>query len=103
MRQVLVDQARLRNAAKRGAGVVPVTLEEGLLGDQGALDAHRLLDLDAALAELEAVDPRAARVVECRFFGGMEVEETAQALGISTATVKRDWRIARARLAQALG
>ena len=75
MRQVLVDQARARTA----------------------------VNLDRALHELEEMDPRAAKVVECRFFGGMDVEETAEALGISTPTVKRDWRVARAWLARALG
>ena len=64
--------------------------------------AGTLLDLDRALEALAAVDARAASVVECRFFGDMDVEETARVLGLSTATVKRDWRSARAWLAQAL-
>ena len=102
MRQVLVDEARTRKAAKRGGGQAPVTLEEALAPDSRELGPLELIDLDRALSELETVDPRAARVVDCRFFGGMEVEETAAALGISTATVKRDWRLARAWLARAL-
>lgn len=102
MRQVLVDEARARNAAKRGGGQAPVTLQEALAPNGRELDAHELVDLDRALSRLESVDPRVARVVDCRFFGGMDVEETAAALDISTATVKRDWRLARAWLAKAL-
>jgi len=103
MRQVLVDQARVRNAEKRGGGIAAVTLQESLTPGLDALDALQVVALDEALQEFGQVDPRAARVVECRFFGGMEVEETAAALDISTATVKRDWRVARAWLARALG
>lgn len=103
MRQVLVDQARARRAAKRGGGMAAVTLEESLAPGWETADSLEVVALDEALRELEEVDPRAAKVVECRFFGGMEVEETAAALGISTATVKRDWRVARAWLARALG
>ncbi|MBT8336912.1 MAG: sigma-70 family RNA polymerase sigma factor [Gemmatimonadetes bacterium] len=101
MRQVLVDRARARGALKRGGGEAPVTLEESLLGG-ASIDALQIIDLDDALGRLEAADPRAAKVVECRFFGGMDVEETATALGISPATVKRDWRVARAWLSRAL-
>lgn len=101
MRQVLVDSARARAAQKRGGGeAIAVTLTDH--PDGQAVDELRLIQLDAALSELERVDPRSARVVECRFFGGLDVEETAAALGISTATVKRDWRIARAWLRRAL-
>jgi RNA polymerase sigma factor (TIGR02999 family) len=100
MRQVIVDAVRTKSAEKRGGGTSDMTLEESLL--PGVLPTERLLDLDAALTELEQLDPRRARVVECRFFGGLSVEETAAAMGISTATVKRDWRLARAWLAQAL-
>jgi RNA polymerase sigma factor (TIGR02999 family) len=103
MRQVLVDEARSRNALKRGGGLAAVTLEEGLIEDSLSRDAQGLLDLDDALRSLERSDPRAARVVECRFFGGMDVEETAATLEVSSATVKRDWRFARAWLALALG
>lgn len=101
MRQVLVDAARSRAARKRGSGeAVAVTLEDEAHGV--TVDELQLLQLHDALTELEQVDGRSARVVECRFFGGLDVEETAAALGISTATVKRDWRTARAWLAQAM-
>ena len=85
MRNVLVDHAERRGAAKRGAGARPVPLDD-------------LVALDAALARLEALDARRARVVECRFFGGMSLDETAEALGSSPATVSRDWAFARAWL-----
>ena len=96
MRQVLVDAARRRNSAKRGSGVVALSLDEHT-GDVDAY-AHEVLDLDVALRELESRNPRHARVVECRFFGGMSVEDTAEALGISPRTVKSDWALARAWL-----
>lgn len=101
MRMVVVDDARSRCAQKRGGGRRPVTLDE--LG-HGALpsDALSILDLEAALGELERLDARAAKVVECRVFGGLDVEETCHALGVSTATVKRDYRVARAFLAERL-
>lgn len=104
MRQVLVDRARRRGAVKRGAGSVAMTLRDDLAPPRGrVMDAEALLGLHDALERLEQQDARAARVVDCRFFGGLEVEETATALGISTATVKRDWRMARAWLARELG
>jgi RNA polymerase sigma factor (TIGR02999 family) len=96
MRQVLVDAARRRNSAKRGSGAVALSLDEHA-GDVDAY-AHEVLDLDVALRELESRNPRHARVVECRFFGGMSVEDTAEALGISPRTVKSDWALARAWL-----
>ena len=100
MRQVLVDSARRRNAAKRGSGEAALSLDEGT----GEVDAyaHELLDLDVAMQELERRNPRFARVVECRFFGGMSVEDTAEALGVSPRTVKSDWAMARAWLYDAL-
>lgn len=100
MRQVLVNAAESRMAAKRGGGWVGVTLGEEL-GDH-PLDPVTLLALNDALGELEAMDPRQARIVECRFFAGLSVPETAEALGISEPTVKRDWRAARAWLAHRL-
>jgi RNA polymerase sigma factor (TIGR02999 family) len=100
MRHVLVDHARARNAAKRG-GALRVTLDEGLAGRDDRV--VELLVLDDALARLAAAEPRWAQVVELRFFGGLEVPEVAAALGISPATVKRDWQFARAWLARALG
>ena len=101
MRQVLVRAAEKRATKKRGGGQVAVPLDEER--DGVAFDPHRLIDLDAALSALEKENPRQARVVECRFFAGLSVEETAAALEISEPTVKRDWRFARAWLAEELG
>ena len=100
MRQILVDHARRRGAAKRGGGVEPVTLED----DRTGVDAfaEELLDLDQALERLAELDPRHARVVECRYFGGMTVEETASALDVSPRTVRYDWALAKAWLHDAL-
>jgi len=100
MRQVLVRAAEKRSAKKRGAGKAAVSFVEELHG--GVVDPEKVLDLDAALRALEETNPRQARVVECRFFAGLSVEETAQALGVSEPTVKRDWRFARAWLAETL-
>lgn len=100
MRQVLVDAARRRVAEKRGGGALLLTL--GDVGRQSALEPEECLALERALAELEAIEPRRARVAECRFIVGMSVEETALALRVSPPTVKRDWRVARAWLADAL-
>ncbi len=96
MRQILVERARARGTAKRGGGRARVTLEEDLLGrsDRG-ID---LLALDEALERLAALDSQHARIVELRFFGGLTIEETAETLGISPATVKRAWTMARAWL-----
>jgi RNA polymerase sigma-70 factor, ECF subfamily len=100
MRQVLIEAARRRGAQKRGGGEAPVTLNDDLV----AVDAYasELLDLDRALSELERVNPRHARVVECRYFGGLSVDEAAEALDISPRTVKSDWALARAWLYAAL-
>jgi RNA polymerase sigma factor (TIGR02999 family) len=93
IRRILIDHARARRRVKRDFGL-RVTLDASLAeAPGGELD---VLDLDAALVKLEAVAPRQARVVELRYFGGLEVEATAAALGISPATVKRDWTFARA-------
>ena len=103
MRRLLVERARARVASKRGGGRVQVTLEDGLLADAGKpLDPIDLVALDRALAQLAEIDPQQARIVELRFFGGLSVEETADALSISPATVKRHWTIARAWLHRAL-
>lgn len=100
MRQVLVDYARRRNALKRGGDRVRVTLQEDRLAlDQLATD---LIDLDDALKELSALNPRHVRVVECRYFAGMSVTETAEVLDIAPRTVKRDWMLAKAWLYEAL-
>jgi len=99
MRRILVDHAVRRGAQKRGGDRTRVTLDRvaGALAVGPEHDAD-LLALDDALARLEDEDGRLARVVECRFFGGMTIEETAAALEISPATVKRDWALARAWL-----
>lgn len=98
MRQVLVEAARRRLASKRGGGDVPlVTFDEGLMPPDAG--ARQLLALDDALETLAALNTRHAAVIECRFFAGMDVAETAAALAVSEATVLRDWRAARAFLA----
>jgi len=89
MRNILVTHARRRNSLKRGKGALHVSLSEA--SDLPIIEADRILELDAALHHLAELNPRHARVVECRFFGGMTIEETAYAMGISEATVKRDW------------
>jgi RNA polymerase sigma factor (TIGR02999 family) len=100
MRRVLVDAARARNAAKRGAGEAPVAID-GL--DFPAPDAGLdIVMLEEALQELAAIDRRPAQVVEMRFFGGFSVEETADALGVSVRTVINDWNTARAWLLRRL-
>ena len=107
MRRILVERARSRHALKRG-GVAPrVTLDESLVdapGNAGALPqaSADVLALDQALERLEAIDPARARIVELRYFGGLSVEETAAELGLSPATVKRHWSVARAWLAREL-
>lgn len=94
MRQVLIDHARRRGARKRGGEVKRTTL-----GDVGAeVDVDELLALDEALDRLERIDSRLRRVVECRFFGGLTADETAEALGVTRRTVQRDWAKARAWL-----
>jgi RNA polymerase sigma-70 factor, ECF subfamily len=100
MRRVLVDHARSRGYRKRGGGAERVTLDEGLVpAPEPEVD---VVALDRALESLAAVDPRKSRVVELRFFGGLSVEETAEVLGVSPDTVKRDWRLARLRLLREL-
>ncbi len=96
MRQVLVDHARNHTALKRGAGLQIATL--GDVASEVGADAAELIAIDTALAKLQGANQRMAHVVELRFFGGLSVEETAEALDESTATVKRDWRAARAFL-----
>jgi RNA polymerase sigma factor (TIGR02999 family) len=100
MRQILVDSARARGSQKRGAAIKMVTLtEEGVPSTSPPED---LLDIDAALSRLDEIAHRKAQIVELRFFGGLTVEETAEALQISVETVHRDWRFARAWLMRAL-
>jgi len=93
VRAVLVDHARARNAVKRGSGAVGVALTEGSAAVAAA--PVDLLDLDAALRSLEALDAQHARIVELRYFAGLSIDETAQALGISPMTVKRGWLAAK--------
>ncbi len=100
MRQILVERARARHAAKRGGHRDRVTLDEGLL--PGPTPDVDLVALDIALEKLAALDAEQARLVELRFFGGLGIEETAEALGMSPATVKRRWSSARAFLAREL-
>jgi len=101
MRQILVDRARRRLAVKRGAGVDIVTLDE----ERAAVDSYaaELVHLDDALSRLAERSPRHARVVELRYFAGLTVEETAEALKVSPRTVKSDWAMARAWLFSELG
>ena len=96
MRQVLVDAARRRGRIKRGRGEAPLNLDDF----QVSVDsfAAEVRDLNEALERLTALYPRQARVVECRFFGGLSVEETAEALDLAPRTIKRDWSLARAWL-----
>ena len=96
MRHVLIDSALRRRAQKRGGGSRPLSLDAAPL--VGETQSEELLALEEALQRLAAIDERQSRVVECRFFGGMSIEETAAALHTSPATVKRDWALARAWL-----
>ena len=101
MRRLLVDHARARRAAKRGGGIAALELAEDIeFSDERA---HVITELDEALARLGAVDPRRSDMLEQRYFGGLSLEETAEVLGVSLATVKRDLRFARAWLAAELG
>jgi len=100
MRQILIERARARDAQKRGGGGAKVTLDEGMMA--GAPRPIDFLALDDALERLAALDAEQARIVELRFFGGLSVEETAEALGSSPATIKRRWTLARAWLAREL-
>jgi RNA polymerase sigma factor (TIGR02999 family) len=112
MRRILIDHARGRRRAKRGGGVTPVSLDQtGVILGSGDEEGARIealefaqdpsVDLsaiDSALARLEALDPKQGRIVELRFFGGLSIEETAGVVGVSPATVKREWALARAWL-----
>lgn len=96
MRRILIDHARSHNAAKRGGGEIKISLAEDVaVTNQRALD---LITLDGALDELEVLDEQQSRIVEMRYFGGLSIEETAEVLAISPATVKREWNTARAWL-----
>ena len=101
MRRVLIDHARSRQAVKRGGGAIHITLDDATppVQDPGV----DLLELDEALVRLAALDPQQAKIVELRYFTGLGIEEAAELLGISPATVKRDWVVARAWLRRELG
>ncbi len=101
MRRILLNHAETRSAAKRGGGAPKLSLDRALeVFDQRDVPAAAL---QAALQELEAMDPRQGQIVELRFFGGLSVEETAEVLGISSATVKREWAIAKLWLEREIG
>ena len=100
MRQVLVNYAKRQSAHKRGSDALRVTLDEAVIATQASAD--ELLHVHQLLSELAQNHPRRARIVECRVFGGMTVDEVASALSLSPATVKREWRIATADLYRAL-
>lgn len=101
MRHILINYAERRRAAKRGGAQEPLPLDEGLIADDET--AEELLVLDQALHRLHELSPRQTRVVECRFFGGLDVKQTAEALAISPTTVKRDWAMASAWLKREIG
>lgn len=101
MRRIVVDDARRRLSQKRGSGGAAITLED-VAAPEPAVDTVDVLALDAALGELERLDPDQGRLVELRFFGGMTVEETAEVLGVSPSTVKREWAVAKGWLHRAL-
>ena len=96
MRRILLDYAKARCREKRGGGVRPAVLDEALVVSEDR--ASDLVMIDEALTRLEQLDARQAKVVELRFFGGLSVEETAQVMGISAPTVKREWAMAKAWL-----
>lgn len=103
MRRILVDHARRAHTDKRGKAVTPASLDDAeAVAAAPGVEAVDALWLDRALQKLEALDPQQGRVVELRFFGGLSVEETAEVLGVSPTTVKREWAIAKAWLLQAL-
>jgi RNA polymerase sigma factor (TIGR02999 family) len=119
MRRILVDHARGQHASKRGSGIKPISMDStvAVFAEDGAADNPRIGDalavaiepavdlsaIDAALTRLEAFDPRQSKIVELRFFGGLTIEDSADVLGISAATVKREWTLARAWLRSELG
>jgi len=100
IRQILIDAARAKHAQKRGGQSPHVAIDESLLvSEEPRAD---LIALDDALSTLAAIDPRKSQVVELRFFGGLDIEETAEVLGVSPETVKRDWKLAKAWLRREL-
>ena len=103
MRRILLDAARRRLRGKRGGGAVQIAIDDLPIAAKGpAVDAIDVIAIDRALHELERLDPDQARMVELRFFGGLTVEETSAVLGVSPATVKREWAVAKGWLYRAL-
>ncbi|HVR40580.1 MAG TPA: sigma-70 family RNA polymerase sigma factor [Thermoanaerobaculia bacterium] len=100
MRRILVDHARRKKSEKRGGAFAPITISAEL--DVAAPEAFDVVALDFAVDELAKIYPQQARIIELRFYGGMTIDETADALGISAATVSREWTMARAWLRRAL-
>jgi len=100
MRHLLVDHARKRNAAKRGEGKAALMLDEELHGKKD--DTLAVLALDNAMKDIAAIDPRLERIVECRYFAGLSVVDTAEALDMAVRTVERDWQRARGYLLRAM-
>jgi RNA polymerase sigma factor (TIGR02999 family) len=101
MRRILVDRARAQKTSKRSGKWARVTLDPALASTAPA--PVDVLDIDAALRDLEAFDKRKSQIVELKFFGGLSLDETAEALGISVATVEREWQAARAWLLTSIG
>ena len=101
-RRILIDHARRQTRQKRGGAAVPLELDPAMPLPAEPVDAVDVLDLDRALTKLEALDRDQARIVELRFFGGLTIEETGAALGVSAATVKREWAVAKGWLLREL-
>ncbi len=103
MRRILLDDARRRLREKRGGGMVTISIEElSSSSSAGPVDTVDVIAIDRALRDLERLDPDQARIIELRFFGGLTVEETSAVLGVSPATVKREWSVAKGWLYRAL-
>lgn len=100
MRHILIDYARRRNRLKRGGGQMDLKLDHVEVFSENNIED--LLSLDQAMTKLEVFDERLCRIVECRYFGGLSIAETAEVLSISSATVKRDWQVAKAWLRRAM-
>lgn len=100
MRHLLVDHARKRRAEKRGSGAAPLTLEEDRFTQSD--DGLAVIALDDALRDIAEIDPRLEKIIECRYFAGLSVADTAEALGMAVRTVERDWQRAKAYLLEAM-
>lgn len=106
MRRILVNYAKMRKREKRGGDAPKTSLDEAMEGGLEVMSEERaeeIVALDEALSQLAAINERAGKVVECRFFGGLSIEETAEALGIAPMTVKRDWLLAKTWLRREIG